>query len=150
MINQNGNITKEVKKSFGMSELTGYPRRVSEAILPVVEVNKKYCNVTASTKLVAPTTIYTTPTNKDFYIVSMWCQMGEAGNRTLTATINGQATIICRYATAYTEGTAVSGSTNINLSIPLKIDRGTNIIAGGNATEGSVGIVGYTEDITGD
>lgn len=39
MINQNGKVTKELKEGLGLSELTGYPRRIGEAILPTFETN---------------------------------------------------------------------------------------------------------------
>ena len=152
MINQNTNITQEIKSALGLSELTGYPRKVADAIIPVLQVNKKYCNVVRSTLLIAPTTLYTTPTNKDFYLCSAW--ISAVGNSTdvleriMTVTINGEAQVILQFK-VITATAGTSETLSINPCIPIKIDRGTNIVISGQEL-GSAGIVGYTEDVTGD
>jgi hypothetical protein len=156
MINNNTNITKEIKAGLGLSELTGYPRKVADAIIPVLPVNKKYCNVVRSTLLIAPTTLYTTPTNKDFYLCSAYVNISDmngTGVRILTATIDNEAQVILQVQTVSDD--AVNGSScsnSINPVYPIKIDRGTNIVASGTGvdTYGAVGIIGYTEDVTGD
>jgi len=92
-INQNQKLTKEIQAIAGLSELTGYPRQIAESFLPVIEVNKKFVNVVASTTAIAPTTLYTTPTGKDFYLTNAWVQVSSAaavtGPSLITCLING-------------------------------------------------------------
>jgi len=150
MINQNTNITKEIKAALGLSELTGYPRKVADAIIPVVEVNKKFCDVVESGTNGA--TIYTTPTTRDFYLCSAFVSYYSGDgteNVYITAVINGVTKNII-YGRAH--ATAATGETiagfSINPCYPIKIDRGTAIIVVGTA--GYAGISGYTEEVTGD
>lgn len=105
-----------------MSELTGYPRKVSEAILPVVDVNKKYINVVTSATSVN-TTIYTAPAGKTFFLTGASLSMQkDAGSDNTQVDI--RVTPINAANTAFLSiksitGTANSGSVTRDLSIPL-------------------------------
>jgi hypothetical protein len=154
MINQNKEITQEIKKQFGLSEMTGYPRRISEAIIPVLPVNKKYCNVARTTADAA--TIYTTPATQDFYLTNAWGFISNtattAVERKITVTIGGVDVVIWRLAQ---DDVLKGDSLVLNFQYPLKLDRNTNIVVAGSGNQGgsahaSVGIMGYTEEVTGD
>ena len=70
MENQNKEVTEEIKRELGLSELTGYPRKVADAILPIVDVSKKkYINVIKLRQTTG--TILTTSSTKCFYLVGI-------------------------------------------------------------------------------
>lgn len=157
MNNQNANITKEIKSALGLSELTGYPSKVADAIIPVVPVNKKSCNIVRHTEAIAPTTLYTTPTNADFYLCSAWISVGNVDsggiNRSLSVVIDGQTQILLEVdiPNAAAAGSGSGSSLSINPAYPIKLDRGSAVISSGSlATTGHIGIIGYTEEVTGD
>lgn len=121
-----------------MSELTGYPRKVSEAILPVVDVNPKKIEIVKRSVITDSLsgTIYTTPTNKDFYLHALHLS-GFKSNATgctgfaINATINGVTSVLIDLnhaaLTAMTEA-----HTSLSLNIPVKIDRNTAITVTSN------------------
>ena len=130
------------------------PNQLAEKVVPVMEVNPKLlrvCNIVRSTLLVAPTTIYTTPANRNFYLCSAFVQCSTKADvdaaRIITVTIDGQSQVLIQNNVS--GGPAGSlGTTNSDLTInpsnPIKIDRGTAIVISGSGTFGSAGIIGYT------
>ena len=150
MINQNTRVTQEIKGGLGLSEITGYPRKVADAIIPVLPVNKKYCNIVKSAD--ATGTLYTTPADKDFYLIaaniSAEGSAGADGRTHITVTVGGVATQILNTYVDSAVGTQNTATNNLSLSVPLKIDRGTAIIC--TVVGGFACIIGYTEDVTGE
>jgi len=149
-------LAEEARLNF-MSD--AIPDIIGTHIQPVIIIGKKYCDVvrdvTVSTSGGA-STIYTTPTDKDFYLVS--------------ATIGVAKTVLCDTATArYSISVVIQGTTRAVLAVPLatltassqvatltfnppiKVDRGT-IISSGTPTftagelNRNVSIVGYISD----
>lgn len=149
MINQNTEITQEIKKGLGLSELTGYPRKVADAIIPVLPVNKKY--ITIGKHKNSDGTVYTTPANKDFYLTNIMVSVSATGGGTaycsVVGTINGEAQTIAYINCINTVEHGTSAS--YNLINPIKLDRNTNIVLD-ISDAGAAHILGYTEDITGD
>lgn len=119
------------------------PSQINNSVQPVVEVGPRQTNLlrnitTASTGLV---TIYTTPTDKDFYLtfasfsftkdvtsdnVNVWIQVVQ----------NGVSRTIMEKPTQSL--TASDGQQTHSWPHPIKIDRGTNISLGGVFTAGSL------------
>ena len=128
------------------------PTQLAEKVVPVMEVNPKLlrvCNIVRSTLLIAPTTLYTTPTDRDFYIVSAWIQASGAeasASRIITVTIDKVAQVLLQNL-IFGGGTATTcptTSNSINPVFPIKLDRGSNIVISGTGANGAVGIIGYT------
>jgi hypothetical protein len=144
--NQNSRITQEIKAAAGLSELTGYPQQISESIIPVITVNKKYCDIVKVA--VAAGTIYTTPANKNFYLCNVIAAQTTPDEIIeVTITIGGVAVKIIDLTIALA---STAGSTCVlNLVYPVKIDRNTAITLTGAGTA-SATIIGYTEDVTGE
>lgn len=141
MINQNGEITKQLKESFGLSELTGYPRRISEAILPVVEINtQKITKVTrGSSTTTGNITIATTPKDKDFYLYGIQaaycknaaCDTASGVSYTISATPFGTTT---QSLITFPIITLTAQQDNIWLTLekPILLERGTSILFNGS------------------
>lgn len=125
-----------------------------------MEVNPKLLrriNITKSADANNATsaTIYTTPTDQDFYLVAAYLATIKDATATSTserilATINGASTNILRFL-SFTL-TAETRDTQITLPIPVKIDRGTTITVNngtGNANISTTGgIYGYVDETT--
>lgn len=116
------------------------------AVIPIVPA----CLIVKSAT--SATTVYTVPTDKDFYLVAAHLSgakvVGDAGaSITLFGTVQGVAVNIL--AIAGITLTADAQTTALSFPIPIKMDRGTIIsISGAGFTTIRGGIVGYTEETT--
>lgn len=135
------------------------PTQLAEKVVPVMEVNPKMlriCNIVKRQTTTNSTsgTIYTTPTDKDFYLVS--CSLNVIKDvtatslfSTITCTIDGLATQLLMIGgftlTVQDRGIAESFS-----KTPIKIDRGTNITCTNSTNVGNVTAIacikGYTTE----
>lgn len=135
------------------------PSVVNPTIQPVFEVNPKFCNVIegASKSTTGSSTLFTTPSDKDFYLVAATVQMIKdatcdhptGDSALINVIVNGNTEKLCVIGGITL--TAQAQTVSISLPIPLKIDRNTSItIAGGSYTAGTMvksgSIVGYTLD----
>lgn len=127
----NSSIIQEIRNAFKITVAT---ERIPNAI-PVVEVGDKLVKNAIIKNLLktdsASTTIYTTPTNQDFYLTGSSLSVNknvtcDTDNVTITAVIGGAITTIM----AYRGITLTAENNNIPLILPhsIKIDRGTNIL----------------------
>lgn len=114
-------------------------------VLPIVPISHIARQATADA------TIYATPADADFYLVYAYIAhqspvtaAGTGGY--ITATINGVTLRILEVL--HPTLNASAENTQMSLSVPLKIDRGTNILVTGgvnNVVKG--GIVGYLRQV---
>lgn len=133
----NTKLISELKEGAKLQQLRDIiPSQLAEKVVPVMEVNPKLLrrtNILRSSSRSTTTnglTIYTTPTNQDFYLT--YAQLNymtdaAADNTTLrlTCTIDGATRdilTVCKQTL-----TATSGNIILPLQYPIKIDRGTNI-----------------------
>lgn len=156
--NNNQSITQKIKKIFGLSELTGYPRKLGETIVPVAEVNAISCNVLEQgfASNATSSTAYTTPTEQDFYLVGGTISVikdasSESTYTGIELTPFGQnSKEVFKIATITL--TAQTETMNFTLPYPLKLARGTTVkivnSSGVANIRAGVTIYGYTsEDI---
>lgn len=153
----NTTITEDASRIFNTKSTETIGNEVLPYITPTIAVTR-FCdvifdNVASNT---TSTTIYTTPTDKDFYLVGAILSFVKDGTSTstsssITATIGGVSNkVILRLATLTL--TAERGQISYNPSIPIKIDRGTNIAvtnSSGTANITARGVIhGYTVETT--
>lgn len=129
---------------------------IADVIQPVVQINP-ISNIVRSNSstTTGSTTVYTTPSDKDFYLTSLqYCYMKDAANDAtsigVNTTIQGvlQNLVFIRTITT----TASQDVVNISFPYPIKIDRGVAVSIYGTFTAGnlyrSLVITGYTEEVT--
>ena len=73
---QNSQTIKEIRKAAGLSISDGFPQRIADAVIPTIEVNPenfRIANVVENnnTGTTGSFTIYTTPSNKSFYLTGL-------------------------------------------------------------------------------
>lgn len=141
-------VIKAIQNTTGLQSQTNTP---SGAFTPVSDVNpahNRVCNIVRSTQAVNATaaTIYTTPTDQDFYLTAAnLAVMKDATSTSLFSSIqvliNGAQQRTLRLNTITL--TADSRSQEISFPVPIKIDRGTNI-----TIENNTGIANITTGAT--
>jgi hypothetical protein len=130
---------------LGIQAATGnVPLETANVIQPVVEVGPKVSKVlkiASATTSSNSTLIYTTPTDKDFYLTG--AVLSHSKDATSDNTLVGilvfvdglQARVLFRELQTTTAG----NSTDVmNLSFPLKLDRGSRIDLAGTFTAGTM------------
>lgn len=128
---------------------------VSPIITPVLELNKPVNNVMVnqSTSTTGTATVYTTPSDKDFYLTYMCLEFqadATADNTSvgMNFTVNGTGVPFINLRKLTT--TATTLCVPVTLNPPIKIDRGTNITYSTTFTVGacsrSATIAGYISD----
>lgn len=123
------------------------------AVIPI----QRFCNIVraGSSAATGAVTVYTTPSDKDFYLVGATLQIQENATSDNTSTslrcfIDGvlQNLINIRKLTT----TATTDSEVLMLPIPIKVDRNTVISISNSFTVGSAtkaaSIIGYTVETT--
>lgn len=132
----NTDLIKELKEGAKLQQLRDViPSQLADKVVPTMETNPKLlrrCNISKTTDAVNATsgTIYTTPSDKDFFLVS--CCLGVIKDATSTSTgsnitvvIDGVSSPIARIPGITL--TAQSKVVSCTFPAPIKIDRGTNI-----------------------
>ena len=109
------------------------PTELAEKVIPVIDVNPKHsriCNVVARATGTSGTVIYTTPTNKDFYLCA--CSISYAGpatkaavNCSIRSAIDG--ILVDFIDLSMVTLTAGSDSATISFPFPIKLDKGITI-----------------------
>ena len=131
---------------------------VAPIIQPTIEL-RRYSNIVrsgSSTASSSTASIFTTPSDKDFYLTgaTFSLQKDATSDNTsafLRVTIDGSTTRnIIQMDTLTT--TAVSKDMAVSFPFPIKLDRSTNVIIGATYTVGSLvrnaTIFGYTVEVT--
>lgn len=130
----NDNTIKASSATLG-HQVENTPLLDTSKISLVSDVNpshNRFCDVAVAATLTNGTsqTIYTTPTDKDFYLTSANCSVikdvtSTSTDTTIVVTIGGSTTAVLRIAGITL--TAQSGSMSQTFNTPIKIDRGTGI-----------------------
>lgn len=134
------------------------PAEIEDRVQLVIDVNpfrNESCDIVASNSAINSTsqTIYTTPTDKDFYICGAVISVIKDVTSTsiysrIAGTIAG-ATVLLLSIPGLTL-TIQQDSVSINFSFPIKIDAGTNILIENSTNVGNVSsrgiIYGFTSD----
>jgi len=122
---------------------------VHEVITPVISL-KPVANIVKSAT--TATTIYTTPTDKDFYLTSLYLSVAKDAAQTgtsasITAIIDGVTVNLLSFISITLTASEVAD--NIVFNTPIKIDRGTAIATvASNWTSSRSGLTGYTLEVT--
>lgn len=136
----NSDLFKELKEGIKLQQLRDViPSQLADKVVPVMEVNPKLLRRTnliksQSATANSNTTIYTTPTDKDFFLTNFVmqgikdavCDMATGQFFYLTVVIDGATTSLAPVSGITL--TAQSERVVVVLAHPLKIDKGTNII----------------------
>jgi len=148
----NSELTKELID--GGKIQTAYdpvPKHLAEKVVPVMEVNPKILQpinifVRGSSAASGTSTIYTTPTDKDFFLCGVSCDMNSdaAADNTyyvLQATLQDGTTLDLRWQK--TTLTAFNKTAIYNFPKPIKLKKGSTVTIGTTFTVGAA-----TKDVT--
>ena len=122
------------------------PTQIADKVVPVMEVNpsmlRKNTILRGSSRTTTGTlTIYTTPTDRDFYLTSLslsiikdvTCDLAT-GSSAPSCTIDGASQNLPGFSTITT--TAQNQTLTINFDKPIKLDKNSSIVWGGTFTAG--------------
>jgi len=149
---------KEIEDAIrGNSVSNVAPTAVPNDVQLVLDVNpKNYRRINIVRRAIGAGTIYTTPNNKDFFLVSTHITMdstsaASASACTIQVIPEGETTAIIING-VYGKTTAlvdsVNGVSNLSFPIPMKLARNTAITANStNATDREYIIFGYTVEL---
>jgi hypothetical protein len=157
----NSDLSKELIKGGRLQVSRDVvPNQLAEKVVPVMEVNPKLlkiANIVRSATAVNSTSsnIYTTPTDRDFYLtfanISVLKDVTSTSTETsIKVTIDGILQRLISIAgislTPQTLGTSQS------FDIPIKIDRGTGILVTNGTNVANINawgnIAGYIDDVS--
>jgi hypothetical protein len=134
------------------------PIKLAQSIVPIIDITPvahRVVNIGRSTATTSPSnsTIYTTPTDRDFYLT------GAILTASYDATADNTFTHLQTYVNGYLFSilefrkislTAFSDNTTISFPTPIKLDRGATIVLSGSFNVGSgtkgAAIFGYVVD----
>lgn len=155
MQTQNPEMVRELRDSLKAQGFEAMPLNVAGTLQPVIEVNPRLlrrCSIVKTNTLSNGTsaTIYTTPTDADFFLVGGFVSYTKdatstSTNSNLRVTIDGATAdvLIISGLTLTAEGKAAS----ISFPVPIKVDRGTNILLLNSTAVANIrshgGITGY-------
>jgi hypothetical protein len=153
----NSQVTAEIRDALKLNVGT---EKIPEAI-PVIEVGMKLTknaiSRTGGSAATGSATIYTTPTDQDFYLTGFnfsysknaTCDVAT-GSINLTAFIQGANVAICLLSVLTL--TAEKDTISVTLTHPIKIDRGKAIAISGTFTAGAMArngaIYGYIDELS--
>lgn len=119
------------------------PDYVRQDIQPVVEIDKPFTNIVRYGSCVnaAAVSLYTTPTDKDFYLTAAQIAFikdatATSVRSTIVATVDGVQQRILDIPQITL--TAQTGGLTISFPYPIRIDRGTQILTSGSTTTGNI------------
>lgn len=156
----NSDTKKEMNDAMrGNSVSNIAPTKIADIVQPVININPKdyrRCNIVRSNNAANNTsaTIYTTPLDKDFYLVSS--SLFVIKDITATSTSSDIRVVVEGVTNSII---AISGITltpqangqTISFSSPIKIDRGTNITVINSTNVANIKasgtIIGYTVEL---
>lgn len=156
----NSDLTKGMIDNAGLqTSRDKAPTQLAEKVVPVMEVNPKLLrriNVCrdASKTTTGATTLYTTPSNIDFFLTNLHLSWAaDAANDGISAYISfiDEFGVTRYFLFQKITLTATQQTNNIALAFPMKLARGTNIQYGGTFAAGTARfealIAGYTVDV---
>lgn len=151
----NSNLTKEVIDGAKLQVQDGnIPSEIAEKVIPVMEVNPKLLRRVNIVKQNTSGNIYTTPTDRDFYLtafnLSAYSTAVGANQISISAIPYGETAgvvigRICLFNTAAID--SQNGVLSQDFTVPIKLARGSaiSLIAAGTTVR-SATIFGYTTD----
>jgi len=157
----NSTLTKELIEGARIQSSTdAVPGELAEKVIPVMEVNPKMlrvCNIVKSTSATNATTatVYTTPTDKDFFLCSV--ELAVIKDVTSTSTVSG-INVTTPEAGVATNILSISGitltpqsdTTSLAFNTPILLKRGTGVQLTNATNVGNIRsdacITGYTVD----
>lgn len=156
MVNiQNASTIKEIRSAGGLSISEGFPQKLGDNVIPVVNVNPSHNriqNIIMNSSSANTTTIYTTPNDaRRFYL----CNVSLSGTNTVATagTVIAISVIIAGVSSyvifAHLIPNAVDkNSVTLEFTKPIAIDRNTAIQAFANAAVSNMraSITGYLVD----
>jgi hypothetical protein len=149
----NSQLKEEIRDGAKIQQnVDNIPSRLADSVVPTMEVNPKFFRrINVIARATSTGTIYTTPTDKDFFFVG--CQMAGAhstasasGSSTLSVIPEGQAAIIVSSIFARTSVILDVDTSNSTLMLPLpiKLAKGSIIAyTATNFTANACTIFGY-------
>lgn len=150
----NTQTKKEIEDAIrGNSVSNLAPSKVSDNVQLVCNVNPKdYRRVNIVARQGGSGTVYTTPTDKEFYLTDTHLAgtvsaASTSATQTITITPLGQAAVICNslYLRTLITNDATSGVSNFSFSKPILLARGSAITyAQANCNAQDCVIFGYT------
>jgi len=153
-INRNSSVSEELRDVFKTQQnVDGNIQQVVNQIVPVCDVNPKHarvCNVVVAKN--ATGTIYSTPTDKDFYLIaaqltSNAVNQGTAPEDSMSLTLpTGETTVFLVNKVSSANPGNDSNSISISFPVPILVKRGTNITITGSTSNRHGVIYGYTVD----
>lgn len=155
----NSDCTKGLAKNAGIQQnVDKVPTELAEKIVPTFETNPvllRFCKIVASSFAFNTTsaTIYTTPADRDFYIVAAnLSALQDAGATSVASSLKVYIDGVQQTLMSVTNIAGIANSGNIlnNYSVPVKIDRNTAIVVTNTTNVANVkanaGIVGYIDE----
>lgn len=155
----NTDLTKELKEGAKLQQLRDIvPNQLADKVVPTMETNPKFfrrINIVKKNTVTNSTagTIYTTPSDKDFYLCAI--NLTVSKDATATSLLSEVRIVVDNLqvfpiSIATTTTTTETKQASIVFNNPIKIDRGTNI-SGINSTANAnisltVNVLGYTVD----
>ena len=134
-----GNCKKQVADAFYSQEVE--VEGFNPIIQPVINVNEDFINIVknATANGGATATIWTTPTDKDFYLTNV--MIGQGTYYTYVTFYLGGA------AVTWGNSSTVGNFSDTSFGRPIKIDRGTVItLTSGAASSSVASIAGFTRE----
>jgi hypothetical protein len=149
----NSDLTKELVEGGKIAiAKEQVPTQLADKVVPVMEVNPKlFRRINISASITADGTVYTTPSNKEFYLTNISL---SASNKTasqdslctMTVTPKGYpATVVCytNFSTSALNDVG-DGNMNVNFNVPMLLEKSTNLVlASTNCSYRRCFIAGY-------
>jgi len=154
--NQNSEVVNRMSEELKEGNIAALPKNVQPNIQPVLISNPvRSCDVMndANNSTTSDVVIFTTPSNKDFYLVAVWLSVDKdvLNDSTFTfieTSLGGEVESLI--SLAHIPLVATHKEIALSYPTPIKIDRGVPITMKGSFAAGaqrkSGGIVGYTVD----
>lgn len=151
----NSDLTKELVKGASIQQSKDQvPNQLAEKVVPVMEVNPRLLrSVNVIRHVAVAGTMYTTPTDRDFYLTyaNVSTSIASANNfyGTITITPKGGAAVIVLSAVGCATAlvTGASSTATANFDTPILLERGSTIsFAVSNADVKHAQIGGYIVD----
>lgn len=148
-------LLNEATKKFNIKNGNFFTNATPNFLTPVIEIREKGFTKTAGSTGSGAVTVYTTPTDKDFYICSGYYSISKdatcdsaSGPISITYVQDGQTMILLQVPIITL--TAQTLTTTTCFPYPIKCDRGTNISMVGTFTAGAMtrvsGVSGFISE----
>ena len=132
--NTNPKVASNLSEAGKLQQSEGVPSQISDQYVPTLDVNPVPTKVVDVVKVNSTTgtstTIYTTPTDEDFYLTGLELSISKLATNTATNSyiqieVNGLVTKLCWIA--QTASTARDAEVQRDFTYPIKVDRGSAI-----------------------